>query len=207
EWPQRPITILVPFAAGGNTDSIARLTAERLTRELGQNVVVDNRPGAGGAIAAQAVQRADPDGYTLFMAAMPVIAILPKIQDVQYDPVRDFTPVTIIGSNPFALAVNSKVPANNIKELVSLLNKNDGAMNYASGGAGSVSHLSAALFLQRAGADLEHIAYKGDAPAMVALMGGDVAMYFGNRSAVGPQSKSRSEERRVGKEWRQRRRR
>lgn len=190
EWPQRPITIVVPFPAGGNTDSIARLTAERLTKDLGQNVVVDNRPGAGGAIAAQAVQRADPDGYTLFMAAMPVIAILPKIQDVQYDPVRDFTPITIIGSNPFALAVNSSVPATSIKELVTLLKKNDGKMNYASGGTGSVSHLSAALFLQRAGANLAHIAYKGDTPAMVALMGGEVAMYFGNLSAVGPQSES-----------------
>lgn len=190
EWPERSIRIIVPFAAGGNTDGIARLTAERLTQALGQTVLVENRPGANGSIAAQAVQRADPDGYTLLMAAMPIVAILPKVQKVPYDPVKDFVPISNIGSNPFALGIGKNVPATNLKEFEELVRKNAGRYNYASGGSGSVSHLSGALFLKRAGLEMMHVMYKGDAPAMAALLGGEVTMYFGNLSAIAPQAKA-----------------
>lgn len=190
EWPQRPIRLIVPFAVGGNTDGIARVTAERLTNALGQTVVVENKPGANGMIAAQQVQRAPSDGYTLLVAAMPVIAILPKISSVPYDPIKDFVPVTNLGSNPFVLGVNKNVPAKNVKEFVEMVKAAPGKYNFASGGSGSVSHLSGALFQKRAGLDMMHINYKGDAPAMAGLIGGEVTMYFGNFSALAPQAKS-----------------
>lgn len=189
-WPQRPIRLIVPFAVGGNTDGIARVTAERLTERLGQTVMVENRPGANGAIAAQQVQRSDPDGYTLLVAAMPILAILPTITTVSYDPLKDFTPVTNLGSNPFVLGVNKNVKAASLKELVAMAKAAPGKYNYASGGSGSVSHLSGALFLQRSGVEMMHINYKGDAPAIAALIGGDVTMYFGNFSALAPQAKA-----------------
>jgi tripartite-type tricarboxylate transporter receptor subunit TctC len=185
-WPQRPIKIIVPFAAGGNTDSIARLTAERLTQSLGQTVVVENKAGAGGAIAADLVAKAAPDGYTLLMAAMPVLAILPTITKTNFDPLRDFTPISIIGSNPFVMAVHKSVPATNAMELVDFAKKNTRKLNYASGGSGSVSHLSAALFVKRANIDMTHISYKGGSPAVTDLLGGQVQMYFGNLSELAP---------------------
>ena len=185
-WPSKPIKIVVPFAPGGNTDSIARITAERLTQSLGQTVVVENKVGAGGGIAAEFVAKAAPDGYTLLMAAMPVMAILPAINKTNYDPVRDFVPISNVGSNPFVMGVHKSVPANNVQELVALARKNPGKYNYASGGSGSVSHLSAALFVNRAQIDMTHISYKGGAPAVTDLLAGNVQMYFGNFSELAP---------------------
>ena len=185
-WPAKPIKIVVPFAPGGNTDSIARITAERLTQILGQTVVVENKVGAGGGIAAEFVAKAAPDGYTLLMAAMPVMAILPAINKTNYDPVRDFVPISNVGSNPFVMGVHKSVPANNVQELVALARKNPGKYNYASGGSGSVSHLSAALFVNRAQIDMTHISYKGGAPAVTDLLAGNVQMYFGNFSELAP---------------------
>lgn len=185
-WPAKPIKIVVPFAPGGNTDSIARITAERLTQIMGQTVVVENKVGAGGGIAAEFVAKAAPDGYTLLMAAMPVMAILPAINKTNYDPVRDFVPISNVGSNPFVMGVHKSVPANNVQELVALARKNPGKYNYASGGSGSVSHLSAALFVNRAQIDMTHISYKGGAPAVTDLLAGNVQMYFGNFSELAP---------------------
>jgi len=185
-WPQKPIRIIVPFAAGGNTDGIARLTAERLTHSLGQPVLIENRAGAGGAIAADLVAKSTPDGYTLMMAAMPVLAILPTITKTNFDTLRDFTPISIVGSNPFVMAVHKSVPANNASELADFAKKNPGKLNYASGGSGSVSHLSAALFVRRANIDMTHISYKGGSPAVTDLLGGQVHMYFGNLSELAP---------------------
>jgi tripartite-type tricarboxylate transporter receptor subunit TctC len=181
-WPSKPIKIVVPFAPGGNTDSIARIMAERLTQNLGQSVLVENKVGAGGGIAAEFVAKAAPDGYTLLMAAMPVMAILPAINKTSYDPVRDFVP----SSNPFVMGVHKSVPANNVQELVALVRKNPGKYNYASGGSGSVSHLSAALFVNRAQIDMTHVSYKGGAPAVTDLLAGNVQMYFGNFSELVP---------------------
>ena len=185
-WPSKPVKIVVPFAPGGNTDSIARIMAERLTQSLGQSVVVENKVGAGGGIAAEFVAKAAPDGYTLLMAAMPVMAILPAINKTNYDPVRDFVPISNVGSNPFVMGVHKSVPANNVQELVALVRKNPGKYNYASGGSGSVSHLSAALFVNRAQIDMAHISYKGGAPAVTDLLSGNVQMYFGNFSELVP---------------------
>ncbi len=185
-WPTKPVKIVVPFAPGGNTDSIARIMAERLTQSLGQSVLVENKVGAGGGIAAEFVAKATPDGYTLLMAAMPVMAILPAISKTSYDPVRDFVPISNVGSNPFVMGVHKSVPANNVQELVALARKSPGKYNFASGGAGSVSHLSAALFVNRAQIDMTHISYKGGAPAVTDLLAGNVQMYFGNFSELVP---------------------
>ena len=185
-WPQKPIRIVVPFAPGGNTDSIARVMAERFTQSLGQPVLVDNKVGAGGAIAAEFVAKAPADGYTLMMAAMPVMAVLPVISKTNFDPLRDFVLVSNVGSNPFVMGIHKSVPANNLSEFVAYMRKNPGKFNYASGGSGSVSHLSAALFVKRADLDMTHISYKGGAPAVTDLLGGNVQMYFGNFSELYP---------------------
>ena len=185
-WPQKPIRIVVPFAPGGNTDSIARVMAERFTQSLGQPVLVDNKVGAGGAIAAEFVAKAPADGYTLIMAAMPVMAVLPVISKTNFDPLRDFVPVSNVGSNPFVMGIHKSVPANTLPEFVAYMRKNPGKFNYASGGSGSVSHLSAALFVKRAELDMTHISYKGGAPAVTDLLGGNVQMYFGNFSELYP---------------------
>jgi tripartite-type tricarboxylate transporter receptor subunit TctC len=185
-WPQKPLRIVVPFAAGGNTDGIARLTAERLTGVLGQQVIVENRAGANGAIAAEYVARAAPDGYTFLMAAMPLVAVLPAVAKQNYDPLKDFVPVSNVGSNPFVLGVHKSVPAKDVREFVAWVKANPGKTNYASGGSGSVSHLSAALFVKRAGLDMVHVSYKGGAPAVADLLGGQVQMYFGNLSELAP---------------------
>ena len=185
-WPQKPIRIVVPFAPGGNTDSIARVIAERFTQSLGQAVVVDNKVGAGGAIAAEFVAKAPADGYTLMMAAMPVMAVLPVISKTKFDPLKDFVPISNVGSNPFVMGIHKSVPANTVQEFVAFMRKNPGKFNYASGGSGSVSHLSAALFVKRAELEMTHISYKGGAPAVTDLLAGNVQMYFGNFSELVP---------------------
>jgi tripartite-type tricarboxylate transporter receptor subunit TctC len=185
-WPQRPVKIVVPFAPGGNTDSIARITAERLTQGLGQLFIVENKVGAGGAIAADYVAKSPADGYTLLMAAMPVMAILPIITKTNFDPLRDFVAISNVGSNPFVMGVHKSIPATTIEEFVAYVKKNPGKFNYASGGSGSVSHLSAALFVKRAQIEMAHISYKGGAPAVTDLLGGNVQMYFGNFSELFP---------------------
>ncbi len=189
-WPQKPIRVVVPFAAGGNTDMIARLAAEHLSRTLGNPVVVDNKPGGNGIIAAELVAKAPADGYTLLMAPMPLMAVLPAVTRVTYDPIHDFVPISNIGSNPFVLAVHSSIPARTVREFVAYVKEHPGKFNYASGGAGSASHLSSNLFLRRAGLDMTHVSFKGGAPALAALLGGQVEMYFGNLSELVPHAKS-----------------
>src|SRR5690606_3746259 len=142
QWPERPISLIVPFAAGGNTDSIARITAEWLTNKLGETVLVENRPGGNGAIAAQYVARAKPDGYTLFMATLPQMAIVPYVQKVEYDPIKSFTPVSIVATNEFALGVSPKFGPKTLPEIVEHVKANPGKVAYASAGSGSVSHLT-----------------------------------------------------------------
>lgn len=190
EWPERPITIVVPFAAGGNTDSIARLTGEWLTKQLKQPVIIDNKPGANGAIAAEFVARAKGDGYTLFMATLPQMAILPNMQKVRYDPVRSFMPVSIVATNAFALAVAGNEQATKLEDIVKQAKAKPGDKAYASAGNGSVSHLSMSLFTQRAGISMNHVPYKGGAPAISDVLGGQVPMYFGNLAEVLPHYKS-----------------
>ena len=190
DWPQRPTRVIVPFAAGGNTDTIARIVTERLGAVFAQPFVVENRVGAGGAIAAEFVAKSAPDGYTLLMAAAPQITILQHIQKIGYDPVRDFAPISNIGSNPFVLGVHGSVPAMNLREFVDYVKGRPGQLNYASGGSGSVGHLTSALFVNRAGINMTHVPYKGGAPAVADLVAGTVQMYFGNASELIQHGKS-----------------
>ena len=186
QWPQKPVKVIVPFPPGGVTDSIARITADWLTPRLGQPVVAENRPGASGAIAAEFVARAEPDGYTLFSAATPQLAVVPHVQKISYDPLKDFAPISIVGTNPFALGCNEKMPPRNLNEFVAYVKLRPGQFSFASAGSGSVGHLTMALFLARAGLKMEAVLYKGGGPAMADVLAGHVPCYFGNLNEIIP---------------------
>jgi tripartite-type tricarboxylate transporter receptor subunit TctC len=188
DWPARTVTVVVGYAAGGNTDIMARMASKTLTEELKQSFVVENRIGAGGAIAAAHVAQAAPDGYTLFFAASPQIAIVPQLQKVNYDPRRDFTPVSVFGTGPFILAISSAIPAKTLAEFVAYGKTRK--INYGSSGVGSVAHLSGALLLTRAGLEGVHIPFRGSGQVTAALLGGQIDMFFGNASDIVPQAES-----------------
>lgn len=181
-WPQKPVTVIVPFAAGGNTDGIARMAAQRLSEAFGKNFVVENRPGAGGAIAAEMVKRAAPDGYTVFIAALPVMAVVPAMSKVRYDSQKDFAPISNIGTNPFALVVNKDIPVKTLREFVDYVRASKATLAYGSAGVGSLNHLSMALFLKRAGLEMTHVPYKGNAPALSDVVAGHIPVMFSNLS-------------------------
>jgi tripartite-type tricarboxylate transporter receptor subunit TctC len=185
-WPTKPVKIIVPFAAGGNTDGIARVMGQRLGEVLGEQFVIENRAGANGAIAAEVVARSAPDGYTLFMAALPQIAVFPAMTKTSYDPVKDFAPVSDIGTNPFVLTVNPGFAAKTLTEFVSYVGARPNMVAFGSGGIGSLGHLTMALFLKRAGLEMTHVPYKGGGPAMADTVAGHVPAYFGNLSEVLP---------------------
>jgi tripartite-type tricarboxylate transporter receptor subunit TctC len=185
-WPQKPIKVIVPFPPGGVTDSLARITADWLTQRLGQPVIAENRPGASGAIAAEMAARAEPDGYTLFSAATPQLAIVPHVQKINYDPVKDFAPISIVGTNPFALGCNQRIAATNLKQLVDYARARPGELSYASPGSGSVGHLTMELFLARAGLKMDAALYKGGGPAIADVVAGHVPCYFGNLNEILP---------------------
>jgi tripartite-type tricarboxylate transporter receptor subunit TctC len=186
-WPQKPVTVIVPFAAGGNTDGIGRMVAQRLGDAFGKSFVVENRPGAGGAIAAEMVKRAAPDGYTLFIAALPVMAVVPAMLDVRYDSQKDFAPISNIGTNPFALVVNKNIPARTLQGFIAYARASKVQLAYGSAGVGSLNHLSMALFLRRAGIEMIHVPYKGNAPAMSDVVAGHLPAMFSNLSDALPQ--------------------
>ncbi len=186
DWPTRPVSLLVPFSAGGNTDGIARLIGQHLGNELGESFVVENRVGAGGMIAAGALARATADGYTMMVAALPQIAILPALHKATYDPVKDFVAISNIASNPFCLVSNPKFEPKTLKDFIAYVKARPGKLSYASGGTGSLSHLTMVLFLQRAGLDMVHVPYKGGAPAIVDVLGNQIPVYFGNLSEALP---------------------
>jgi tripartite-type tricarboxylate transporter receptor subunit TctC len=188
EWPSKPITVIVGYAAGGNTDVMARMASKSLTESLKQSFVVDNRIGAGGAIAATHVAQAAPDGYTVFFAASPQIAIVPQVQKVSYDPRKDFAPVSIFGTGPFVLGINSAIPAKTLPEFVVYAKSRK--INYGSSGSGSIAHLAAALLASRAGFDAVHVPFRGSGQVTAALLGGQVDMFFGNASDLVPQAES-----------------
>ena len=185
-WPTKPVKVLVPFPPGGVTDAVARITADWLTQRLGQAFVVENRPGASGAIAAEALARSEADGYTLFSASTPQLAIVPYVQKVNYDPQKDFAPVSIVGTNAFALGCNDRIPAATLKEFVDYGKANPGKLTYASPGQGSVGHLTMALLLARAGLKGEAVMYKGGGPAVADVVAGHVPCYFGNFNELLP---------------------
>jgi|SoiMethySBSTD1v2_1073268.scaffolds.fasta_scaffold414844_2 tripartite-type tricarboxylate transporter receptor subunit TctC len=188
DWPSKTVTVIVPFAAGGNTDVMARMASNKLANELKQTFVVENRVGAGGAIAANFVAQAAPDGYALLFGAAPQIAIVPRIQKVNYDPLKSFAPVSVFGTGPFILAVNATIPVKTLPEFVAY--GRGRKLNYGSGGVGSIGHLSGALLVARAGFDSVHIPFSGGGPATSALVAGQIDMYFGNASELIPQAES-----------------
>jgi tripartite-type tricarboxylate transporter receptor subunit TctC len=190
-WPQKPVRIIVPYAAGGNSDGMARITAQRLTDAFGQSFVVENRLGANGAIATEAAARAPADGYTLLWGATPTITINPAMTRVNYDPVKDFAPITVVGVNAFVLLVNKSFPPKSVAEFVSYIRSHP-KLPYAEGSAGSLTHLSMALFAKRAGLDMTNVSYRGNAPALTDVVAGHLQTMFSNISDAIPQAVSGS---------------
>jgi tripartite-type tricarboxylate transporter receptor subunit TctC len=186
DWPAGPITFVVPYAAGGNTDIMARMLAESISQEFGQTVIVDNKGGAGGAIAAEFVARANPDGYTLFFGANAQTSVAPYVQRIKYDPIKNFKPISIFGTNGSILAISSKVPANNVAELIAYAKANPNKINYGSGGIGTIAHLASAMFAARAGVQMQHVPYKGGSQTIMDLSSGHIEMYLGNTSEILP---------------------
>ncbi len=184
--PNRQTRILVPFAPGGVTDSIARLSAEWLAARLGQTFTVENRTGANGAIAVEAVARAAPDGATLLTASASQMVMLPALTRLPVDTTADFAPISIVASNPMVLAVSADLGVATLAEFVELARQRPGVLNYSSGGSGSSNHLAMALLLARTGITAQHVPYRGGAPATVALLAGQVGAYFANPSDVIP---------------------
>jgi len=186
-WPAKPVRMLVGYAPGGPVDIVARLTAARLSELLGQQVLVDNRPGAGATIAVEMVARALPDGYTLIAAGGGELTIAPSIYPaLAYDPTKDLAAIALIASSPLMLVVNPRVPAQDVKSLIALIRAQPGKINFASSGAGSTAHLASELFAVMIGASIVHIPYKGSAPALIDLIGGQVDMMFTGASAALP---------------------
>src|SRR3989441_561114 len=163
-WPQRPVHIIAPYAAGGNSDGIARIVAQRLTDAFGQTFVVENRVGANGAIATEAVARSPADGYTLLWAATPPLTINPALTKVSYDPIKDFAPISAVAVNAFVLVVNKDFPPKTVAEFIAYVRAQPNKLAYAEGSAGSLTHLTMALFLKRAGLQMSNVSYRGNAP-------------------------------------------
>lgn len=190
-WPSKPIKVVVPFTAGGSTDTVARIVAEKLTTRLGQPVIVDNRAGAGGAIGSEVVAKSPPDGYTYLVGTSSTMAIIPHLYSKPpYDPIRGFTPVILLGTADIDIVINPKLPVRSVKELVAYAKANPGKLTYASGGNGSISHLLGEYFQSMAGVKMLHVPYKGDAQMTTDLIGGQVDMAFGTAVVFLPHVKS-----------------
>lgn len=180
-YPTRPVRFIVPFAPGGATDLLARVIGEKLAAGFGQPFLVENRPGAATQIGAQLVAKSDPDGYTLLMATSTTLAINVSLYSkLPYNPVKDFAPIGMVVTQPFVLLVNPQLPAQSVQELIALAKSRPGQLAYASAGSGSFAHLTMALLQSMTGIDVVHVPYKGSAPALIDLMGGQVAMTFDN---------------------------
>ena len=180
-YPSKPIRFVVPYPAGGPLDTVARLIGQRLTESTKQPVIVDNKPGAGGNIGADAVAKAPADGYTILMGAVATHAINPTLYaSIPYDPIRDFAPVTQVASTPNVLVVHPSIPASSVKEFIAYAKANPGKLNFGSGSTGSAGHLAGELFKTMAGIDMTHVPYKGAAPAMQDLIGGQIQLMFDN---------------------------
>jgi tripartite-type tricarboxylate transporter receptor subunit TctC len=189
-WPDHTVTMVVPYAAGGNTDIMARLAAQELEKKFGQAFIVENLPGAGGALGTHNVARATPDGYTLLFATTAQLSVLPYTQNINYAPLKDFVPIGVFGQSFSVLGIAKSVPATDLASFVAYAKANPGKLNYASGGPGTIGHLVAASFAKRAGLDMVHVPFNGGAPAMTDLLAGHVDMYFGNSSELLPYYKT-----------------
>ncbi len=185
QWPTRPIKIVIPFGAGGGTDVIGRFLAQKFTEGLGQTVVVENRPGAGGSLGSAEVARAPADGYTILLGSSSTHGINPGMYaKLPYDPIKDFEPIGLIATNLFVMSVPKDSPVKTVADLVRLSQASPGQFDYASSGNGTTSHLAAALFISMSGAKLTHIPYKSNVPGLTDLMAGRVAMMFDNITAM-----------------------
>ena len=186
-WPARPVRLVVPFPPGGSTDIVGRLIAEKLSKSLGQQVIVDNRSGAGGTIGSDAVAKSAPDGYTLLIGTSSTHAIAPSLYSkLGYDVARDFAPVTLLGTATIMMVVHPSVPGKSVAEFVALAKAKPGEIMFGSTGNGSVSHLTAEHFKSLAGVDMQHVPYKGDTPMTTDLLAGRVHVAFGTAVAFLP---------------------
>jgi tripartite-type tricarboxylate transporter receptor subunit TctC len=180
-YPTKPVRLVVPFPAGGTTDILARAAAQKLSEAWGQQVIVDNRPGAAGNIGSELVAKSAPDGYTLEMGTVGTHAINPSLYaKMPYDHIKDFVPIVLVAGVPNVLVVNPALPVNSVQELIAYAKANPGKVNFASSGSGTSIHLSGELFRTMSGVEITHIPYKGSAPALTDLMGGQVQIMFDN---------------------------
>jgi len=186
DWPDRPIRIVVPFAAGAGTDAVGRLMAQKLGDILGQSVVVDNRTGASGAIGTQHVAQSPADGYTLLLVAAPFTTVPAALPSAGYDPVGHFAPVSMIASGPLVWAVNKDLPVRSMQELIALAKEKPGYLNYGSAGAGGINHLVLEMLKSRSNSYITHIPYRGIAPATMDMIGGQIHLVTGTVPALAP---------------------
>ena len=190
-YPAKPVRMVVPFPAGGATDIVGRLVAQKLTESFGQQVIVDNRGGAGGTIGSDAAAKSAPDGYTLLVGTSSTHAVAPSLYPrLAYDPVRDFAPVTLLANATILLAVHPSLPAKNVRDLIALAKKQPNALSFASSGQGGISHLVGEQFKAVAGVQMLHVPYKGDSPALVDLVSGQVHLMFGTAVSFLPYVKA-----------------
>jgi len=185
-YPDRPIRLLLPYPPGAGSDVIARLLAQKLSENIGQQMIVDNRGGAGGNIGMEMAAKAPPDGYTIMLALTSQLVINPSLFDkLPYDPVKDYAPITLIGSAPYVLVVHPALPANSVRELIALAKSRPNGITFASAGNGSGAHLATELLKSMAGIELIHVPYKGAGPALPDLIAGQVQMMFVTHAATG----------------------
>jgi tripartite-type tricarboxylate transporter receptor subunit TctC len=190
-YPSKPIRLMVPFPPGGSTDIVARIVAQKLGTQLGQSLVIENRGGAGGTLGTTQVAKAAPDGYSLVIGTTSTHVVAPSVyQRLEYDPVKDFAPISLIAVTPYLLVVNPAVKAGNVKELVALLKAQPGKMNYASAGVGSTTHLAMEMLKSVSSTYALHIPYNGNGPAGTAVIAGQVEILFGSLPALLPHAKS-----------------
>jgi tripartite-type tricarboxylate transporter receptor subunit TctC len=184
-FPNRPITLVIPFAPGGSTSIVGRVIADKMSQLLGEGIVIDNRPGAGGTVGSKMVAKSEPDGYTILLGYTGTLAIGPSLyKNVGYDPRKDFAPIGMIGNAPSAVVVHPSFPAKSIAELIAYAKANPGKVNFGSAGVGSVNHITGEYFARSAGITLMHIPYRGTGPALTDLLGGHIPMALAPIPAV-----------------------
>jgi tripartite-type tricarboxylate transporter receptor subunit TctC len=186
-WPNRPLKLIVPFAPGGNTDVVGRITAEFLRERLGVSAIVENRAGAGGIVGTQALATSAPDGYTLCVCGSGPIAVVSALEKLPYDPLKDIAPISLVNTNPLVLLVNPSVPAKSVKELIDYAKSKPGELNSGSPGVGGLIYFSSELFQSMTGTKIAHVAYRGGALATAALVSGEIQVLFANMSDALPQ--------------------
>ncbi len=185
KYPDKPVKMMVGFSAGGGTDVVARILAQKMSETIGQTVFVENRPGASGLLAVEAVAKSAPDGYTLLMGTQTTYAVAPTLyRKTSLDPARDFAGIAMTAVSPLVLVVHPSVPAHSVKDVIAMAKAKPGTVNYGSGGLGTTPHMTGELFQSVAGIKMAHIAYRGEAPAINDLLGGQIPLMFANLSAV-----------------------